>query len=471
MSRLQSVLVEIVLITLQVCLLSSSLPIKLLENDRIDRQIKAYENVSQQIIDFVTKGKGKHQTYNRLAAMTDKFGNRLVGTENLENVIDYMIDELKADGLENVHGELVDNIPHWVRGKESAALLEPRYYEMSILGLGSSVGTPSGGVTAEVIVVHSFDELHSRASEAKGKIVVFNQVWIDYSTSVAYRDYGAYEASKVGGVASLIRSIAPFSINSPHTGWQDYRSGTKKIPTACITIEDAEMLSRMSARGDKIVIHLNMNATNLPPTSSRNTVAEIVGSSLPEEVVLVSGHLDSWDVGQGAMDDGGGAFISWQVLSIMQQLNLRAKRTVRAVLWTGEEVGLVGAQQYYEKHKVNISKFDLVLESDIGTFKPNGLSFVGKPKAVSIMKQVMSLLKPINATSLLQGSVGGDILFWMENGVPGGSLANENAKYFYFHHSDGDTMTVENADELDLCAAVWAVVAYVVADLDFMLPR
>ena len=152
----------------------------------------------------------------------------------------------------------------------------------------------------------------------------------------------------------------------------------------------------------------------------------------------MSGHLDSWDVGQGAMDDGGGAFISWQALSIMRQLNLRAKRTIRAVLWTGEEVGLVGAQQYYDKHKKNISKFNLVMESDIGTY---------------------------------HDADGGDVNFWILNGVPGGSLSNDNDKYFYFHHTHGDTMTVENADDLDLCAAMWAVVAYVVADLDEMLPR
>ena len=188
-------------------------------------------------------------------------------------------------------------------------------------------------------------------------------------------------------------------------------------------------------------------------------------------MVLVSGHLDSWDVGQGAMDDGGGAFISWQVLSIMRQLGLRAKRTVRAVLWTGEEVGLVGSKQYYEAHKINISNYDMVMESDIGTFKPNGLKFTGNDEAFAIMENVMTLLKPINASTLYRKADGGDVSFWIKNGVPGGSLSNDNEKYFYFHHSNGDTVTVENPDDLDLCAALWAVVAYVVADMDEMLPR
>lgn len=192
---------------------------------------------------------------------------------------------------------------------------------------------------------------------------------------------------------------------------------------------------------------------------------------LVTQVVLVSGHLDSWDVGQGAMDDGGGAFISWQALSVIRQLNLRPKRTMRMVLWTGEEEGLLGAQQYYNRHKVNATNFSLVMESDIGTFMPEGIAFHGSEKAVNIMREVMSLLQPINATNLRVINVGGDITFWVRDGVPGGALDNANSKYFYFHHSDGDTMTVQDPDAMDLCAAVWAVVAYTVADLDEMLPR
>ena len=192
---------------------------------------------------------------------------------------------------------------------------------------------------------------------------------------------------------------------------------------------------------------------------------------LPQQVVLVSGHLDSWDVGQGAMDDGGGAFISWQALSVLRQLNLKPKRTLRVVLWTAEEEGLLGSQQYYDQHKGNANNYSLVLESDIGTFKPLGLSFRGSEKAAAIMKEVMSLLKPINATRLTLGDVGGDITFWVSAGVPGGSLDNANGEYFYFHHSNGDTMTVQDPDNMDLCAALWTVVAYTVANLENMLPR
>ena len=171
------------------------------------------------------------------------------------------------------------------------------------------------------------------------------------------------------------------------------------------------------------------------------------------------------------MDDGGGAFISWQALSVIRQLNLKPKRTMRMVLWTGEEEGLLGAEQYYNHHKANAGNFSLVMESDIGTFTPLGISFKGSEKAATIMKEVMALLEPINASKLTLTDVGGDIVFWVRDGVPGGSLDNANSKYFDFHHSNGDTMTVEDPDTLDLCAAVWAVVAYTVADLDGMLPR
>ena len=171
------------------------------------------------------------------------------------------------------------------------------------------------------------------------------------------------------------------------------------------------------------------------------------------------------------MDDGGGAFISRQALSVIRQLNLKPKRTMRMVLWTGEEEGLIGSQQYYNRHKENASNFSLVLESDTGTFMPEGISFKGSEKAVAIMRDVMSLLKPINATNLKVENVGGDITFWVRDGVPGGVLDNANSNYFDFHHSNGDTMTVQDPDAMDLCAAVWAVVAYTVADLDELLPR
>ncbi|XP_074125010.1 carboxypeptidase Q isoform X1 [Sminthopsis crassicaudata] len=436
----------------------------------IKEEIAGYQDVAKAIIDLAVCGKAQNRSYERLALLVDTVGPRLSGSKNLEKAIQIMYQNLINDGLENVHLEPV-KVPHWERGQESAVMLEPRNHSMAILGLGSSIGTPPEGITAEVLVVSSFDELHRRASEAKGKIVVYNQPYKDYGETAQYRVQGAVEAAKVGAVASLIRSVASFSIYSPHTGIQFYQDGVPQIPTACITVEDAEMMARMASRGTKIVIQLKMEAKNYPDTESFNTVAEITGSKYPEQVVLVSGHLDSWDVGQGALDDGSGAFVSWEALSLIKDLGLRPKRTLRLVMWTAEEQGGVGSLQYYQLHKVNISNFSLVMESDLGNFMPTGLAFTGSDKARAIIKEVMNLLQPINITQVFEDGDGTDINYWIKAGVPGASLLDDLKQYFSFHHSHGDTMTALDPMQMNYSAAVWAVVSYVIADLDEMLPR
>uniref|UniRef100_A0A8B9P231 Carboxypeptidase Q n=1 Tax=Apteryx owenii TaxID=8824 RepID=A0A8B9P231_APTOW len=383
----------------------------------IKKEIAGYSSIAKAIIDLAVHGKAQNRSYERLAVFADTIGPRLSGSKNLDAAIKYMFSALQEDRLENVHLEPV-KVPHWERGEEFAVMLEPRNHSIAILGLGSSIATPPEGITAEVLVVTSFDELHRRAQEAKGKIVVYNQPFITYSETVQYRSRGAVEAAKVGAVASLIRSVASFSIHSPHTGWQNYQPGVPQIPTACISVEDAEMMSRMSLQGTKVVVYLKMGAKTYPDSSSFNTVAEIVGSKYPEQIVLVSGHLDSWDVGQGAMDDGGGAFISWEALSLVKDLGLRPKRTLRLVLWTGEEQGGIGAEQYYQLHKKNISNFDVVMESDEGTFRPMGLAFTGTDEARDIVKEIMTLLLPINITDIYDTADGTDIDYWMRDGVP-----------------------------------------------------
>lgn len=432
-------------------------------------EVASYSDVAKQIIDLAVFGAARNRSYRRLADFTDTIGNRVSGSQNLEMAIKYMHKAMTQDGLD-VHLEPV-KIPHWVRGQESAEMILPRVKSLAILGLGSSVGTPPEGIQAEVLVVQSFDELKQRASEATGKIVVFNQPFVSYGETVAYREFGASEAAKLGAVATLIRSVTPFSINSPHTGWQDYEDGVKRIPTACITVEDAELMWRIAQRGQTIIVKLIMGAKTLPDADSFNTVAEIRGWQHPEQVVLLSGHLDSWDVGQGAMDDGGGAMISWEALSLIKDLGLRPRRTLRTVLWTAEEQGGVGAQQYFNLHKVNLSNFDLVMESDLGTFTPVALQFAGSDAARKVMEEVVKLLAPINTTKLEMHGEGTDISPWMQAGIPGASLHVADSRYFWFHHSEGDTMTVQNPRDMDLCSALWAVVAYVVADLEDMLPR
>ena len=440
------------------------LPLKLVQD------ISNYSDIASKIIEYSLSGPGENQSYNRLATFVDRYGSRISGSANLEESIDHMLYLLQEDELDNVHGEEV-NVTHWVRGKEKAQLLEPRLAELAILGLGSSIGTPPGGITADAVVMRSFDELEERKDEVKDRIVIFNPTFVSYEVTVTYRFQGASRASKYGAVATLIRTIAPFSIYSPHTGLQDYDSSVTPIPSACITIEDANMLDRLERAGERLSIRLSMEAENLPMASSRNTVAEITGSTYPEQVVVVSGHLDSWDVGQGAMDDGGGAFISWQALSIIKGLGLTPKRTLRLVMWTDEESGGVGSQQYYQLHRNKSGNYSILFESDLGVFLPYGIQFSGSPEAKAIMQQIGQLLVSINASEVYDNGSGTDVDWWRADKVPTASLANHNEHYFWYHHSHADTMDVLDPVEMNLCSAVWAVYAYVLADIDNVLPR
>jgi len=435
------------------------------------KEIASYQNVTRLIMKTVLNGAFKNRTYDDLSFFIDKFGSRITGSSNLEDSIDFMLAKMKDDDLENVHGEDV-LVPHWIRGKESAELLAPRRKRIPVVGLGYTVGTPADGIVAEVLVVKTFQELRDRADEAKGKIIVFNEEYTTYGESVEYRGNGAIEAAKVGGLASLVRSVTPFSINSPHTGMQDYEQNVTQIPNACITVEDAQYLQRCQDRGWRIVLQLKMADFSLPLSKSRNVVGEIVGRDSPKEVVVVSGHIDSWDIGDGAMDDAGGAFISAEALALLKFLKLKPKRTLRSILWTGEEFGLIGVQQYVNQHRNELDQFNAVFESDIGTFDPLGLDFSGSAKAGCIVQEVLKLLEPINATMFRAlPEVGSDIGFFIQKGVPGLSLNNKNSQYFWYHHSGGDTMTVESADSLDLCLVVWATTSYVLADLSVPLPR
>jgi carboxypeptidase Q len=261
--------------------------------------------ISDRLIELVTQGAFRGVTYYRLAALADTIGPRLCGNESLTKAVDWVQNVMKMEGLENVHAEPVQ-IPHWVRGEERVQLIQPRYTKLSMLGLGNSVGTGPNGIQAPVLVVRSFDELTAKCDQARNKIVVFNPQcdWVAqptgcYGPVVAYRGGGASHAAKCGALASLSRSAASHSIDSPHTGMMTYDPAYPKIPAASLSVEHADMLDRFQQRNQSIEIFLYMEAQTLPDVVGYNLVAEIKGSTLPNEVVLVSGHLDSWDVGQG----------------------------------------------------------------------------------------------------------------------------------------------------------------------------
>ena len=408
--------------------------------------------------------------WNRLALLTDTFGHRLSGSQALENTIDWVLAEMKKDGLENVRGEAV-KVPHWVRGEESLTLVSPRKASLPMLGLGLSIATPKQGITAPVMVVSSFADLTARAAEAKGKIVLFDVPFTEYGQTVRYRGAGAVAAARVGAVAALVRSVTPMSLRTPHTGAMRYDSTVKKIPAAAVTVEDAMMLSRMIARGQKVVVTLKMSARMLPDAPSRNAIGELRGSELPDEVVIVSGHLDSWDVGQGAMDDGGGVVAAWEAVRLMKQLGLRPRRTVRVVAWTNEENGTAGGNGYRDAHRAELAKHVLAIESDEGVFKPRGVGFTGSDSATAIVKRVSALLTRINANGVVPGGGGADVGPMMALGVPGMSPDVDGSKYFWYHHTDADTMDKLDPHEMALCVATIAVMAYVIADLPEALPR
>jgi carboxypeptidase Q len=429
----------------------------------------SYRSAADSLIRGAT---GDSAAYDRLGRLVDSFGHRLSGSASLEAAIDWILDAMKTDGLENVRGEPV-MVTHWVRGAESAELVKPRAARLAMLGLGGSVGTPKSGITAPVLVVGSFEELERRAAEAKGKIVLLDVPFTEYVTTRKVRTDGPSAAARAGAVACLIRSVASASIRSPHTGATRYDSTLAKIPAAALSVEDAAMLHRFQDRGERIVVTLKMGARKLPDAPSRNVVAEIVGREKPDEIVVLGGHIDSWDVGQGAMDDAGGAVAAWEAVHLMKRLNLRPRRTVRVVLWTNEENGGSGSLAYAAAHGSEIGKHVLAMESDNGVFNPKGYVLAANDSAAAVVQQVAGLLQSIKATGVqrVQESPAADITPLGEAGVPTMELDVESSHYFWYHHSEGDTLDKLSPAELARCVAAMAVMAYVVADLPTGLPH
>lgn len=428
----------------------------------------AYKATSERIISAATADKSA--AWNTLARFTDYSGNRLSGSAALERGIDWLVAEMKKDGLDNVHTEPA-MVPHWVRGKESATLMQPRVANLPMLGLGGSIATPKGGITAPVMVVGSFDELTARAAEAKGKIVLFDVPFTNYGATVAYRSGGASAAAKVGALAALVRSVTPYSMRTPHTGGMNYDTTIAKIPTAAITVEDAMMIHRMVTRGDPVVVKLEMEAQMLPDVMSRNVMGEIRGSEKPDEIIAFGGHIDSWDVGQGAMDDGGGVIVAWEALKLMKKLGLKPKRTIRVVGWTNEENGSRGGRAYAEAHKNEVANHVLMIESDGGVFQPTQLGFSGSESGRAIMQQIAALVKSVGPVAIGASGGGADIGPMMQLGVPGVGFEVDGSRYFWFHHTDADTVDKLDPAEMQRCVAIMAVLSYIAADLPGKIGR
>ncbi len=425
-----------------------------------------YRSISRQI---VAESQSNDFAWQRLAEVTDTYGPRLSGSEGLEKAIDWAVGAMQKDGLENVRKEPV-MVPRWVRGRESLDLIEPIRQPLPMLGLGNSIGTPPDGIEADVVVVRNFDELSARAADIKGRIVLFNAVFTSYGETVTYRRSGPSRASAAGAVGMLLRSVGPVGLRTPHTGATIYDAGgAPPIPAAAISAEDADRFQRLQARGVRIRVKLAMEARFEPDAQSFNVVGELRGRELPDEVVLVGGHFDSWDTGAGASDDAGGCVVTWDALRLMKKLNLRPRRTIRVVLFTNEENGGRGGTAYRDAHRTELPNHVLLLESDGGVFDPAGFGFSGPESARRTVGAIAGLLRSIGAHPILPAGGGADI-------EPSGRAASipmmshvVSGDYFLIHHTPADTIARITPKQMSDNAAAIAVMAYVAADLPWKL--
>lgn len=438
--------------------------------------VAPYRDEARRLIDAAL-----HSDYawQRLCELCDGIGPRLSGSPELAAAVDWAEAAMREDGLENVRGQPV-MVPHWVRGRESATMISPRTLPLAMLGLGRSVGTPPGGIRANVVVVNDFDEFDALPARAvDGRMVLWNAPFTSYSKTVKYRTEGARRAASKGAVASLVRSVGKRSLRNPHTGAMDeWKEGERAIPAAALSIEDAQLLARLAAAGHTVTLHLEMEAHTEPDAESHNVIGELRGSELPDEIVVIGGHLDSWDVGQGVQDDAGGCIVSLAAVRLMKELELRPRRTVRVVFWTNEENGTRGADAYDDAAKAAAERHVAAIESDGGVEAPWGFGVsvyrnedrdVDEARQAQVLEKlsaIAALLQPIHADSVRAGGGGADISPLMRyGGTPGVALRTPMDLYWDLHHSHADTVDKVDPVALRRNVAAMAVMAYVLADM------
>ena len=428
----------------------------------------------------------------RLEFLCDRIGNRISGSASLEKAIQWSAGEMKKAGLENVQTPPV-MVPHWVRGRESATLLAPVEKPLTMIGLGMSVATPPQGITSDVVVAHSFDDLKAMGRDkVSGKIVLFNPEWKGYGQTVMYRISGASKAAELGAKAVLVRSMTGVSLQTPHTGTLEYTEGMDKIPAAALSTEDAAMLDRMIQAGIPVKVKLMMQAHLESQAPSHNVMGEIRGSEKPDEVVVLGGHIDSWDVGQGANDDGSGIMASLEAVALIKKLGLHPRRTIRVVFWVNEENGGAGGVAYQKMLGDAVSRHVAAIEMDGGAEKPVGFGFGsfesapmasapgGAPSrmlreggnipatsdaAYQRVVEIGKLLESIEGGQISHGGGGSDIGPLMMGGVPGLGVRTVETHYFDWHHTDADSFDKLVPKEFQANAASLAVMSFVLADM------
>lgn len=410
-----------------------------------------------------------------LAHLTDRIGHRLSGSAGAAAAVAWTAERLRADGLE-VRLEPV-MVPRWVRGDETAAVTSPAPQELVVTALGMSVPTPPGGLEAEVVVADGLDALPQIADRARGRIVLFNQAMEagnparGYGTVVAQRSRGASAAARLGAVAVLVRSVGTLSARLPHTGGVDYGDGAPRIPAAALAAEDADLLARLASRGP-VRVRLLLTCRQEPDVESANVVADLRGRERPEEIVLVGAHLDSWDLGTGAHDDGAGVAMVMDALRLLKAHGLVPRRTIRGVLFMNEENGLRGGRGYAAAHAAELSRHVAAVETDSGGFEPRGFGARVGEGGLERLRALLPFLSAVGATRITAAASGGaDIDPMRPAGVPLLGLQVDGARYFDWHHTPADTLDKVDPNHLARSTAALALLAYALAEDPVPLPR
>ncbi len=426
---------------------------------------KSVEETNPELNALLDASLNSDYTYDKLGELCDTIGPRLTGSPQMKKAIEWSMNSMREAGFDSVWTEPVV-VPYWTRGQEWARCTAPVEFDLILSGLGLSDGTGPEGIEAEVLAVRDFEELEARADEVPGKIVLFNPPWQGYSKTVQYRVHGASKAARHGAVAALVRSVTGNSLGAPHTGMMHYAEDAPRIPTAALTVEDAGRLHRMCQRGLKPVVKLYMEAQNHEDTISYNVVGDIRGSQWPEEIVLVGGHLDSWDVGTCAQDDGAGVALSLGAAQMILKQELRPLRTVRVVHFTCEEMGGHGGRAYLEAHRFELENHVFALESDAGSYTPLGFSVDADSLVIEHITELAAPLARIAPGSwkIRQGGSGVDIGPIVRSGVPGAGHWVDTTHYFDVHHSLADTFEKIDPDLLARNVAVIAGLIFAVAD-------
>jgi carboxypeptidase Q len=425
--------------------------------------------------------------HRQVAHLANNIGPRLSGSAQAAKAVEYVAGELKAIGCE-VQLEKV-MVPHWVRGEETAALVQfpgqaqSTTQKIVLCALGGSVATPPEGIEADVIAVRNFDELKAIPREkVAGKIVLFNYPFDKqmaaegrgneaYGEAVVYRSDGPSAAARQGAVACLIRSVGGADYRLPHTGLTDYAGDAPKIPAGAVTAEDADLIADLVRQGP-VKMKLVLTPQTLLDVESANVIGDIKGSEHPEQVIIVSGHLDSWDLGTGAIDDGAGVAVSMEAANLIQKLHFKPKRTIRMIAWMNEENGSAGSKQYAKDHEKDWAKHFAALETDGGAGHPLGVNIKGKPELKNMLAPVAAILQESGAGMLnLVEHCGADIEPLEKAGVPAFSPIQDSRFYFNYHHTAADTLDKIVPKELAENSAVVAVVAYALANAQQALPR